>query len=61
MLTNWVWYQDFKYQDISNKSDATNFLAHQIEINKLQDCINDSIRPCEITPKINDIKRSKPY
>jgi len=50
VATNWVWYQAAKSQDITNKNNASAWLAHQVEINKLQTCINDNRRPCDITP-----------
>ena len=48
VATNWVWYQYSKAQAITNKSDVSSWLSHQVEINKLQRCINESIKPCDI-------------
>lgn len=50
VATNWVWYQHSQSQSLTNKAFVTDFLAHQIEINKLQACINEGIKPCDITP-----------
>jgi hypothetical protein len=48
--TNWVWYQVSKSQDITNRSNDSSWLAHQVEINKLKACTDDNVRPCDITP-----------
>ena len=50
ILTNWFWYQAWKAQDITNKNESTSWLQHQVEINKLKACIDDNVRPCDITP-----------
>mgnify|MGYP000932968243 FL=1 len=50
VATNWVWYQHYQSQSLTNKAFVTDFLAHQIEINKLQACINEGTKPCDITP-----------
>jgi uncharacterized protein YpmB len=48
--TNWVWYQYSKAQDITNRNDASSWLMHQVEINKLKACVDEGTRPCDITP-----------
>jgi hypothetical protein len=48
--TNWVWYQYSKAQDITNRSDSSGWLMHQVEINKLKVCVDEGTRPCDITP-----------
>ncbi|MBI1857133.1 hypothetical protein HY003_03010 [Candidatus Saccharibacteria bacterium] len=53
--TNLVWYYQYRQQDKLNNAYWTNFSAHQIEINKLQACLNENTRPCEITPTVQDI------
>lgn len=50
IATNWVWYQYSKAQDITNRTDSSAWLAHQVEINKLKACIDEGTRPCDITP-----------
>ena len=50
VATNWVWYQTSKDQNITNRSDTSAWLAHQVEINKLQACLNSNTRPCDINP-----------
>ncbi len=48
--TNWVWYQHSKAQDITNRNEASSWVSHQVEINKLKACIDNAVRPCDITP-----------
>jgi hypothetical protein len=50
IATNWVWYQNSRTQGMTNKSDVTSWSQHQVEINKLQACVNNNTRPCDITP-----------
>lgn len=50
IATNWVWYQYSKAQDITNRSNATSWLMHQVQINKLKACIDENTQPCDITP-----------
>jgi hypothetical protein len=50
VATNWVWYENSKSQDITNKNNSSAWLMHQVEINKLQACINASTHPCDIQP-----------
>jgi hypothetical protein len=54
--TNWVWYQHSVHQDTINKAlvggnniSAQAWLQNQIEINKLDACINNNMRPCSMT------------
>lgn len=49
IVTNWVWYQYSTAQDITNKSGTSSWLSQQVQINKLKACIDESIRPCDIT------------
>jgi hypothetical protein len=49
IVTNWVWYQYSKAQDITNRNESSAWLAHQVEINKLKACIDENTRPCDIT------------
>ncbi len=56
IVTNLVWYHYYQTQQQLNKAYWTDFLTHQIEINKLQSCINDNTRPCAITPQPSDLK-----
>lgn len=48
--TDWVWYQSAKSQEITNNSNASSWLQHQVEINKLKACIDSGTKPCNITP-----------
>jgi hypothetical protein len=48
--SNWLWYQQSKAQDITNKNNSSSWLMQQEEINRLKACINDDAKPCETTP-----------
>lgn len=53
ILTNWVWYEHAKSQDTTNRNDTSAWIAHQVEINKLQACINNNQHHCDINPGSN--------
>jgi hypothetical protein len=48
--TNWVWYQVAKTNETSMRNDASSWLRHQVQINKLKACIDENTQPCDITP-----------
>jgi hypothetical protein len=49
LATNWVWYQHHQAQELSLKSEVEAWLLQQNQINKLYVCINEDIKPCEIS------------
>ena len=52
IVTNWVWYQNSKAQDISHKSGSESWLQQQVQIGKLKMCIDEGTKPCDIAPEV---------
>ena len=47
--TNWIWYQVAKTNELNERQNASSWLSQQVQINKLKACIDENIRPCDIT------------
>lgn len=52
VATNVLWYLHVQALQLTDRNDATSWLAHQVEINKLKACIDSGSRPCDINPHI---------
>lgn len=52
VATNIVWYLQIQALQTTDKNDAASWLHQQVQINKLKACIDESTKPCDITPVI---------
>lgn len=48
--TNWIWYQAHQAQEISHRSAVESWLLHSVQINKLKACVDEGVKPCDISP-----------
>lgn len=52
--THLVWYQYTQAQNLSHESHTQSWLNQQVQINKLKNCIDEGIKPCDISPYIQE-------
>lgn len=50
--TNWSLYQAAKTNELQQRNNTSALLIHQVQINKLKDCIDKNISPCDTAPYV---------
>ena len=49
-MTNFIQYPIVKTNEQNLKVEGSSWLSHQVQINKLKACIDEGMKPCDITP-----------
>ncbi len=52
MAVGWYAYQTNQVRMLSENADSQSWLNQQVQINKLNACIDQGTKPCDISPQI---------